>query len=106
MQFFLSQNDRLPILTTELSDSQGVIDLSSGTPVFYWRLRTHASGLNSGLGTVVGSPTTGVVQFTWTTGDVAYPGAYAGRWKVNYSGGKTLTCPNDGFFSFLITSDL
>lgn len=107
MQFFLSQNDRLPLLTTELSDSQGVIDITSGTPVFYWKLRTYASGLNSGIGSVVGNGTSGVVMYTWTTGDAAYPGVYSAYWKVNFSGGKTMTLPNDGQkIVFEITSEL
>ncbi len=98
MIFYLSQNDRLPTLTTQLSDSVGVVDISSGTPVLYWKLRYRpsGSGLFSGIGSIVGSPTTGLVSYTFTTGNVAYPGVYNAYWRINFSGGQSETFPNDG----------
>lgn len=106
MQFYLIEEDRLPVLQTQLSDSIGYVDVTSGTPVFYWRLRSHASGLHSGIGTVIGSPSSGLVEYDWTTGDTAYPGVYVGRWKVNYSGGFSETFPNDSYIIFEFGANL
>ena len=98
MTFYLNAGDRLPLLQTQLSDSYGAVDITSGTPVFYWRLRGNpsGSGLYSGVGTVIGDGVSGVAQYQWVTGDVAYPGVYAAKWKVNYTNGQVETFPNDG----------
>jgi hypothetical protein len=108
MIFFLLQNDRLPVLQTQLSDSVGYVDITSGTPVFYWRLRGRpsGSGLYSGIGTVIGSATTGLVQYAWGTGDVANGGVYAGRWKINFANGQPMSFPNDSYFMFELTNNL
>lgn len=108
MIFFLLQNDQLPVLQSQLSDSVGYVDLTSGTPVFYWRLRGRpsGSGLHSGIGTVIGDATTGLVQYSWTSTDADNAGVYAGRWKINYSNGKRMSFPNDSYFMFELTNNL
>lgn len=94
MTFNLGQTDRLPYLQTELSDSQGVVDITSGTPILYWQLMSRASGTYSGVGTIIGSSTTGVVQYQWTTGDTINPGVYWGYWRINFPASRSERFPN------------
>jgi len=106
MIFYLLQNDTLPVLESQLSDSYGYIDITSGTPILYWRLRGRPdnSGLLSGTGTVIGDATTGLIRYTWTSGNTVNAGVYAGRWKINFDNGDRISFPNDSYFIFEITN--
>ncbi len=98
-QFYIKHNDRLPSLRAELSDSQGLIDLTSGVVTFYYRLKSRASGVNSGSAVVINAAS-GITEFQWGASNVANPGVYYGEWRVQFSGAKESTFPNDSMFMF------
>lgn len=105
--FYLLDGDTLPVLQTQLADSYGYVDITSGQPWFFWRLRGRpsGSGLFSGQGTTVGNSVSGLVQYTWTGGIQA--GVYNGRWKIYFSGvNKWESFPNDSYLMFEITNNL
>lgn len=107
-EFFLKKLDVLPVLQSQLSDDVGFIDLSSATGVYFaYRPRYLDSGAVTSikLGSIV-SAVSGIVQYTWTTGDTITPQVYLGEWIVNFSGNQQMTFPNDSYITFEIASGL
>lgn len=103
-EFFIKRTDRLPILQSQFSDSAGYINLSGASVDFYYKLKPTGT-LYSGTA-VVTDATNGIVQYSWTTGDVYNAGVYWCEWRASFSNGKTVTFPNDSYITFEIENIL
>lgn len=103
--FFLKTQDRLPTVRANLADEEGYIDLSTMTVKFVYQARNRATQPVTGDATII-SPTSGYVEYAWTTGDVASPNVYYGEWRAYTASGKQISFPNDGYFSFEIVEGL
>lgn len=101
-EFFITENDRLPVLRANLSDDAGYIDLTNGTGYFVYKNK-YATGQQPTTGNAdfLGL-TSGYVQYQWPSGSA---GVFYGKWKV-LSNGKWISFPNESFLNFAITEDL
>ena len=104
--FPIKKDDILPALRMVLRDENKVpLDLTNATVVF--RMRPSAGGafkVNSG-GSVIGTPTDGVVEYAWQGTDTDTVGTYLGEWKLTYPAGLR-TVPTTGFVTIQVGADL
>ncbi len=78
------------------------MNITGATVNLEWWYTNRVSGLvYTGAAVIIG-PTSGVVQYAWSTGNVINPGVYSYRWKATLADGKTYAYPNDGYLSFQI----
>lgn len=91
--FYVGEDDRLPLLVTTLEDANGAINLTGATVVVYARKRGSDTKW-SGSATITDAAT-GAVSYAWAATDTQLPGRWWFQWKVTI-GGKTLTVPNNG----------
>ena len=104
-EFFIKKIDQLPVLQSQLEDYYGVIDLSSASAVkFVYKSRMGGNPV-TGSATIY-SASSGIVQYAWTSGDVANAGVFYGEWRVAFTGGKQMSFPNNGYISFEIIDNL
>lgn len=96
-EFNIKQNDRLPKLRANLAIDGVALDLTSCTVAFKMRLCGASTLKVNAAATVVGVPTTGVVEYTWAAGDTDTPGRYDAEFEVTVSGGQIFSTPTVGF---------
>ena len=103
-EFYLKYQDRLPVLQSNLTDVDGYIDLSTASDVkFIHQLKSRVTTPISGSGVIV-SPTSGLVQYSWPASPTLSGGVYYGEWRIEFTGGKQITIPNDGVILFKISN--
>ena len=100
-EFFITENDRLPVLRANLSDDAGYIDLTNGTGYFIYRNKYDGTAPVTGSIDILGA-TSGYCQFSWASGAA---GVFYGRWRVVLNG-KQISFPNESFLNFARTEDL
>ena len=101
-EFFLTENDRLPTLRSNLSLSDdGFIDLTGGTGYFIYKNKYTTDVPVTGAIDIIG-PTSGYCQFQWPSGTA---GVFYGRWRIILNG-KQISFPNDSMLDFSICEDL
>lgn len=99
--FYLKYQDRLPVLQSNLTDANGYIDLSTASTVYFvHQLKSRINPPITGTGSIVSS-TSGLVQYAWPAATIS-GGVYNGEWRVEFSNGKQITIPNDGYTSFTL----
>jgi hypothetical protein len=103
--FSIKVFDRLPILRSNLTDDNGYVDLGGATVKFVYQVRTRARQPVTGSASVI-SAISGLVEYAWVSGDVTGGGVFYGEWRATLSGGKQMSFPNDGFFSFEVINAL
>jgi hypothetical protein len=103
--FTLKKGDRLPVLRSNLSDSNGYVNISGATVSFVYQGRKRGSQPTTGSATILSGPS-GLVEYNWASGDVTTPGMYYGEWRVIMPNEKQISFPNDGFIVFEIVDNL
>lgn len=106
--FTIKRNDRRPVLEAELlySDTEEPVDLTGATLKFFMQSIATGSTVVSGVASLVGSATLGMVRYSWGSGTTATSGAYRGEFQADYGGGITITGPNSGYITINIIDDL
>lgn len=104
-EFFIVEKDRSPIIEALLQTENGYIDLTGGTGYFLYKTKYGTGQIVTGNTNIIG-PTSGHLQFHWTSGDSSIPNVYYARWRVHLSGGKQISIPNDSFLVYSINEDL
>lgn len=104
--FSLMQNDRLPVVRAELTDASGAINLTNSSCFFVYRGK-YQTGVapTSGVADII-SPTGGILEYSWTTGDTASPGIYYCYWQVSGSNRKWSSYPNDSYLTYIVNPQL
>jgi hypothetical protein len=109
-EFFIKQNDQLPVITEVLSGQDdtgawGPIDLTGCNVEFHVKNR-YGAPMISGTAGIEGSPTDGRVTYVWGPTDTAISGRYVREWEITYPNGKQLTVPNRGKYWITIEPSL
>lgn len=102
--FTMKENDLLPEIQYQLTDSAGPIDLTGATVLFIMSVDEGTPNKVAAAATIV-TPSTGMVKYTWAGTDTDTPGTYHAEWEITISG-KKITVPNDGHISIEILPDL
>lgn len=98
---FIKQIDRLPVYQENILDTNGsYLNLSSLTTGYFIYKPYYSGTPVTGAAELI-SAASGLLQHSWTSGDVATPGLYMGEWRLSFSSGER-TYPMDGFITFEI----
>lgn len=103
--FTIKRGDTLPVIAATLADENGPIDLTGATVRFHLRTALTGEIAVDGAATVTDADA-GTVEYEWEAGDTAVDGDYRAEWEITFSGGATLTCPNDTDTTLTIYRDL
>lgn len=104
--FWMKQNDTLPSIEATLRDGSGaIIDLTDSTVRFHMRGKSERIAKVDSPAVIV-DPTAGTVRYDWSPEDTDTPGDYQFEWQVTYDDGPIVTCPNIGYNTLLIASEL
>jgi len=93
-QFFMKQNDTSPDLQVTLKDGDNnAVDVTGATIVFSM---SDIGGVVKVSEQSVTSVTeaSGIVKYTWASGDTDTPGTYKGEFEVTFVSGAIQTYPN------------
>lgn len=106
-EFRLKQGDRFPKMRLQLADSAGtVIDLTGCTPSIRIRPRGGGAALVpptlTGVVTVVGAATAGVVEYAWGVAEPLPAGVYDVEVPVTFPGGQVETVPTSGYVTLVV----
>lgn len=109
----LKQHDLRPVVQGTLYDppvppstTYLATDLTSCTVRLLWRHTTLLNVKFSASATIVGSPSNGVVQYQWVSGDTDVVGDYNVEWEVINAGGKPRTYPTKDYLLMRIVANL
>ena len=97
--FYISQGNLLPTIQTTLKTPAGAsIDLTGCTVNLTMRIWQNSKTfyLNKPCD-IIGSPTLGVVRYTWASPDTNAIGNYYCRWVISYPDGRVQSVPNPGY---------
>jgi hypothetical protein len=104
--WIIKQHDTYPPLEAQLSDKNGVVDLTNAASARLLRQPTPAGALQDLPMTFKSPRTSGFVVRDWATGDNAAAGTYSCEVEVTWNDGKITTFPNDGTFTIKVEADL
>lgn len=104
--FFLKKDDLVPQIQSRLVDPSGYVDLTGATVTFRMRLMNTTGARKVDAVASIVDAATGLVQYTWVSGDTDTPGYYDMEWHVVLSNDATVTFPNNGNLRLLITDTL
>lgn len=104
--FYITYLDTLPVVRANLSDDNGYVDLSTATNVYFiHQIKSRAAAPITGAATILGA-SSGFVEYSWPTGTPPSGGTYYAQWRNQFSNGRRLTVPNDGFIVFHINQGI
>lgn len=96
--FTIKAGDRLPKLRMTLTDGSGAaLDLTGATVAFRMRAQRGGALISLTGSAAVITAASGIVEYSWGTGDTATPGEYFGEWVLTYAGPVTRTVPAPGY---------
>jgi hypothetical protein len=103
-QIYLTYQDNLPVIRSNLSDANGYLNLSSASNVqFIYRNRARLYDPITGSATILGT-TSGYVEYAWPTSTYVTGGFYNAKWKVNYNDGTSISIPNSEAIEFHVSN--
>lgn len=73
---------------------------------FHMRRIAPAKMITERLATVIGSATSGIVQYDWEAADTTTVDTYQAEFEVKYSDGSIETFPNNSYITVEVTDDL
>ena len=104
--FYIKQNDLLPVITATLKDGdKNPVDLSTATSVKFLMRKVGASAAKVNAAAAITDAVGGDVTYSWVGTDTDTTGDYQAEWEVNW-GTKTETFPNDGWLRVKILDDI
>lgn len=112
MAFTIKKGDTLPDIQASLTSgvsagAQSPVDLTTATSIILVLKSSQGGGAASRkTGSVVGTPTNGVVKYVWQVSDTATSGTFNAEWEVTFAAGKIQSFPNDSYFQIIIFDDL
>ena len=95
------------VISTQLSDENGPIDVTGATIVFHARNRADPAITISGNAAIV-TAASGIISYTLTAANLTtptIPGEYDVEWQVTL-GGATITWPSPGFDTLIIQQQI
>lgn len=106
-QFFIKQNDTVPMLDALLQDDQGrPIDVTGAAVVFNMRNTLDDSVVVDNISSVIISAAQGEVRHTWLAAHTTTSGAFEAEFEVTFSDGTIQTFPNNGHILVSITEEV
>lgn len=110
-EFEIKRHDRRPFFVVNLTDEDGVVDLTTaGTALF--NMKGGPSGgtaINRGTASIT-NPSTGEVTFQWGTADTSISGTYSTEVPIIWNDGRQETYPGGPstgtYWTVLITDDI
>lgn len=102
--FYIKVGDLLPAIRAQLLGAGGSIQKLYGTAVeFHMKdadgvVVTHAQA-------TIENEARGIVRYDWTEPDTDEAGTFVGEFEVS-AGGKTMTFPNSGNITIIMTDEL
>ena len=100
--YYIKRNDTLPALDAQLTDANGVIDLTWTTVRLIAR-----SGVREIIKPCeITVAAQGRVTVRFDPSDTTHTGHYHAEFEITILGSEKLTVHNDGYFSIIITEDL
>ena len=104
--FYIKENDTSPVLEVTLQDSDGdAVDVTGATVRFHMRAIGSTTAKVNAAATIV-TAASGVVRYTWQTGDTDTIGEFEGEFQVTFGGGAVQSFPNDGWLRISILDDI
>lgn len=104
--FYIKQDDEIPVIEAQLTDSQGnPIDLSNSTVTLHVAKPRGLGNVFSKEANVVDGEN-GVVHYVWEEGDTSETGRFRAEFTVEYINGDTETFPNSGYETIFIDPSL
>ncbi len=100
---------RVQLMKNVGDDDEAAVDLSAASGVkFIMRLSTANAGSAPDVEAAadITSASTGVVTYTWATGDTATPGVYEGEFQITWEDGGVETIPNEDYITVTVVDDL
>ena len=102
----IRQGDSTPAFTANVTDADGnTVNLTGGSATFIMRALSSSTPTVNAAMTIL-SPTTGAVQYNWSSTDTATPGVYMAEIHCVLSGGATYTYPNVGYLEIEVQENL
>jgi hypothetical protein len=104
--YHIRADNLLPEIEATLYRDRKVANLTGATSVeLIYRPKAGGTVITK-TGSFVGAMTSGVVKYSWISGDTATVGDYEAYWRVTYAPSVYESFPNNGFFTFSITENL
>lgn len=103
---YIKRNDTTNALQATLQDADGVaVNLTGATVKFKMRLASSRVTKVDASATIV-TAASGIVKYTWQTGDTDTAGNYEGEFEVTYTDNTIQTFPNDSYIKIQIKEDV
>lgn len=106
--FYIRQGDTLPTIKSQLVDENGVrIPLAGASAVnLVLKRQPDANPVLDKPAIIRNTPELGEhVEYVWIAADTAnLQGEYQGYWQVYFGGVPSISVPNDGFFTIVVTA--
>ena len=103
----IKKDDLRPNIVATLVDSNGdAVDLSTATGVKFVMRAGGASTAKVDYAASITTAASGIVTYTWVSGDTDTAGIYNGEFEVNWGSSVYQTFPADGYLEIEIVDDL
>jgi hypothetical protein len=110
MTFTIVQNDTVPPISSQLSDSGSPVDLSNADKVSFHMEDKYDRKIieedNKGGRVYIVDESSGEVEYLWQSGDTEKIGSYKAQWQVEYNNGKVETFPSRGKIDIEVTEEI
>lgn len=104
--WYVKQNDSAGTIEATLVDEDEVaVDLTGATVRFHMRKAGAASAKVNAAATIV-TAASGIVRYSWVSGDTDEAGVFSAEWEVTFSGGGRQTFPNWQDDTVTVTAEL
>ncbi len=104
--FYIKQNDILPQLRVQVSDTNGYVDLTAGSAQFVYRNKFNNTGSPVERAMTLLGPTSGYLSYDFISGDSSNLGTYYAEIHCTLNNGKNLTFPNSDYIIFEVVPGL
>ena len=104
--FEIKRNDLRPVLIANLVDAEGAIVALTGASLRFHMKKAGATTTKVDAAATITTAASGLVRYTWLSGDTDTHGDYEGEFEVTYSGGDMQTFPVNGYIPISILADL
>ncbi len=107
IDFYLKKGDTLPVFRAELLDADdNPVNINNSLITLHYTLRYPGSTVNTRSMDIV-NPVSGLVQYTFTTGDTLTPGLYTAEIVATFTGtSQEMTFPPGSNLLLQVTEDI
>jgi hypothetical protein len=102
---YMKQKDLLPQLQAQLTNGGVPVDLTTASSIKFMMSNAIVGVVVNAAAAVTGAPT-GLVAYTWISGDTDLTGTFQGEFAVTWPSGKEQTFPNDSYLTIKILAEI